>query len=463
MVNPSVFTFLAALNHPAGGTPAVFGIPAEFVLFAATLLGVALFHRHTLNIALAGLTAITFWKLRLAGFADGTGLAGLAAHLAIEWVLLANLFGLLLGFALLERHFEKSRAPLLLPRYLPRDWRGAFALLVIVFVLSAFLDNIAAALIGGAMAHSLFRARVHVGYVAAIVAVANAGGAGSVLGDTTTTMMWISGVSPWHVVGAYIGGLVALLVCGIPASHQQQRFSPMLTTTHEHTNLDWARIGIVVAMLLAAVSANVIRTTASGDRAATFPFIGAAIWVPLLLSVPLRRPDWECLPSALKGTVFLLALVLSASMMPVDHLPSPSWYSTLGLGAVSALFDNIPLTALALRQGGHDWAILAYSVGFGGSMLWFGSSAGVALSNMYPEARSTRRWLQYGWPIIVAYLAGFALLLVVCGWKPDAPIPPVTAPVEQPQTMGPISAIEPDRVLRRPASTPFVATVDTRL
>ena len=35
-----------------------FGIPLEFVLFAATLLGVALFHHHTLAVALTGLAAL---------------------------------------------------------------------------------------------------------------------------------------------------------------------------------------------------------------------------------------------------------------------------------------------------------------------------------------------------------------------------------------------------------------------
>ena len=73
--------------------------------------------------------------------------------------------------------------------------------------------------------------------------------------------------------------------------------------------------------------------------------------------------------------------------MPVERLPAPSWQNALGLGFVSAIFDNIPLTALALKQGGYDWGMLAYAVGFGGSMIWFGSSAGVAISDMYPEAR----------------------------------------------------------------------------
>ena len=107
------------------------------------------------------------------------------------------------------------------------------------------------------------------------------------------------------------------------------------------------------------------------------------------------------MPETFKGTIFLLALVTAASLMPVEKLPAASWPTALGLGFVSAVFDNIPLTALALKQGGYDWGYLAYAVGFGGSMIWFGSSAGVALSNMYPEAKSVGRWVSQGWPVAV--------------------------------------------------------------
>ncbi|MGZ8196918.1 MAG: citrate transporter, partial [Burkholderiales bacterium] len=171
------------------------GIPVDFMLFALTLLGVALFHHHTLRVALIGLATIIVYKLAFTGFKTGTGLTGLGLHLLHEWVILANLLGLLLGFALLAKHFEESGVPAVLPRFLPDDWKGAFVLLVMIFVLSSFLDNIAAALIGGTMARHVFRGKVHIGYLAAIVAASNAGGSGSVVGDTTTTMMWIDGVS----------------------------------------------------------------------------------------------------------------------------------------------------------------------------------------------------------------------------------------------------------------------------
>jgi Na+/H+ antiporter NhaD/arsenite permease-like protein len=134
---------------------------------------------------------------------------------------------------------------------------------------------------------------------------------------------------------------------------------------------------------------------------------------------PLRRPDWSVLPETFKGTIFLLALVTAASMMPVEKLPEASWRTALGLGFVSAVFDNIPLTALALKQGGYDWGYLAYAVGFGGSMIWFGSSAGVALSNQYPEAKSVGLWLRHGWHVAVAYVVGFFVMLAAIGWHPD--------------------------------------------
>ncbi len=411
----------ARADNATNAALAPFGIPLEFAIFAATLLGVALLHRHTLAVALSGLAGITAYKLAFVGFKHGAGWQGLVAHLSHEWVMLSNLFCLLMGFALLSRHFEKSRVPVVLPRILPDDWKGGFVLLVMVFVLSAFLDNIAAALIGGAMAHSLFKAKVHIGYLAAIVAASNAGGSGSVVGDTTTTMMWIDGVDPLDVLHAYVGAGVALMIFGVIAAKQQQRYSPILKNSHEHTHIDWVRVGIVAFILFAAITVNVVVNLGFESLSDRFPFIGVGVWAAILISLPLRRPDWEILPESFKGSAFLLALVTSASMMPVEHLPTASWQTALGLGFVSAVFDNIPLTALALKQGGYDWGFLAYAVGFGGSMMWFGSSAGVALSNMFPEAKSVGLWLRHGWHVALAYVVGFCVLMLSVGWQPHSP------------------------------------------
>jgi Na+/H+ antiporter NhaD/arsenite permease-like protein len=399
----------------------LFGIPVDFILFAVTLLGVAVFHHHTLPVALGGLATITLYKLVFTGFKFGDGWSGLAGHLAHEWVILANLFLLLMGFALLSRHFEKSRVPEEMPRILPDDWKGGFVLLVIVAVISSFLDNIAAALIGGTMAQQVFRGKVHIGYLAAIVAASNAGGSGSVVGDTTTTMMWIDGVSPLSVLEAFVAASIALVIFGVPAAMQQHRYQPITKNAAAGLRIEWARVAIVALILVTAILANVVANLKYPALLDALPVIGLAVWAAIVVAMPLRRPDWEVLPETFKGTIFLLALVTAASMMPVEKLPLASWQTALGLGFVSAVFDNIPLTALALKQGGYDWGYLAYAVGFGGSMIWFGSSAGVALSNMFPEAKSVGRWLANGWHVAVAYVIGFFFMLAVLGWHPDPP------------------------------------------
>ena len=399
--------------------PEIFGIPIEFLLFGTTLIAVALLHRHTLQVALTGLVVIFSYKLLVTGFADGNGLVGAIGHFNHEWIMLANLFGLLTGFAVLARHFEQSGFPDLMPDYLPDNWTGGLVLLGIVFVLSSFLDNIAAALIGGTTARHVFRSRVHIGYLAALVAAANAGGSWSVIGDTTTTMMWIDGISPLVVLEAIIAAVVSFAVFAALAARQQHRYSPIVKDAPKGLRLSASRLLIVGLILLTAITANVTSNVYFPDVPNHVPILGLAVWVAILVTALLRRPDWSVVPGAVKGSIFLLSLVLCASMMPVERLPSASWQTALGAGFLSSVFDNIPLTALALKQGGYDWGYLAFAVGFGGSIMWFGSSAGVAVSNLYPEAKSTIDWLRQSWFVPLSYVLGFLAMLLIIGWHPD--------------------------------------------
>lgn len=374
-----------------------------FGLFAATLLGIAKFHKHALPIALSGLVGVLLARTTLTDF-------HLGHHLAHEWLTIVNLGGLLLGFAVLANYFEKSHLPDKLTQILPGGRWGAFTLLVLVAVISSVLDNIAAALIGGAAAMTLFRRNVHVGYLAAIVAASNAGGAGSVVGDTTTTMIWLAGVSPLDVCEAAIGAGVALAFFGFFAARQQHALQPLVRGGGEGKHVDLPSLGIVLLILVGAIGTNL-----------AFGLPAAGVWGAILLGSLLRQPDWKVVPGAAVGACFLLSLVLSASMMPVESLPPATAWTALGLGVVSAFFDNIPLTALAIKQGGYDWGYLAFCVGYGGSMLWFGSSAGVAISGLFPEAKSARNWLVSGWHVAVGYGLGFFAMLTLLGWHPHVP------------------------------------------
>jgi len=411
------FSAFASETADYAECPSIGGIRIEFILFGLTLVGVVIFHHHTLKVALAGLFIIFAYKLimdpHFVPLEHFFGQTDIFTQIADkhsregEWVILLNLFGLLVGFALLANHFEESGIPAWLPKFLPNDWKGPFVLLVMVFVLSSFLDNIAAAMIGGTIAWVVFNKKVHIGFLAAIVAASNAGGSGSVVGDTTTTMMWIDGVKASNVFHAYIAAGIAFFAFAIFASVKQDRYERITRDAKQGLKIDFLRLFIVLLILIGTILTNIL-----------FDFPALGVWLAIIIGTIMRKTHWRVAKEAIGGSLFLLSLVTCASMMPVDELPNATWQTAFSLGFISSVFDNIPLTKLALDQGCYDWGMLAYSVGFGGSMIWFGSSAGVAISNMYKEAKSVAKWVTAGWYVTVAYVLGFFVLLLTMGWEP---------------------------------------------
>ena len=402
----------------SGGTvPSIGPVRIEFIIFGLILLGVALFHKQTFRVAIIGLSILLAFKLafdpgfHLLQHLFGTNSFGeQIVHKGFrqgEWGIILNLLGLLLGFAILSKIFEESGVPDILPRFLPDDWKGPFILLVFVFVLSSFLDNIAAALIGGTIALVVFKKRVHIGYVVAIVAASNGGGSGSVVGDTTTTMMWIDGVSAFNVLHGFIAAGTALLFFAWFASHQQDKYQRIQKDANPNAKVDYIKLFNVALMLAGAIVSNILYD---------MPALG--VWIAILIGAFLRPVPWKEVKGAIKGTIFLLCLVFCASLMPVEELPNASWITALALGFLSSVFDNIPLTKLCLDQGHFDWGMLAYSVGFGGSMIWFGSSAGVAITNKFPESRNVILWVKNGWHVAAAFIIGFFTLYLIMGWEP---------------------------------------------
>ena len=256
----SIFCIFAG-TYMSGGLkgPELLNIRAEFLLFALTLIGVALLHEYTMYVAITGLVSILALKFAFTDFNLMHHLFG--GHHPIlseimrkdiregEWPTILNLGGLLLGFALLAKHFEESKLPEILPKFLPNDWKGGFVLLMVVCVISSFLDNIAAAIIGGTIALVVFKGKVDIGFLAAIVAASNAGGSGSVVGDTTTTMIWIDGVSPFDVLHAFVAAIPAVLISGFIAARQQHAFQPIQPATTETIKIDFS---VVKTQLLIA-------------------------------------------------------------------------------------------------------------------------------------------------------------------------------------------------------------------
>ena len=305
----SPLSLFAAGSH----VPSIGPVRVEFIIFGLILAGVAVFHKQTFLVAVIGVTILIVFKLIFdPGFHMIEHLFGNVSfgqqliHRSLrqgEWGIILNLAGLLLGFAILAKIFEESGIPEILPNFLPNDWKGPFVLLIFVCVLSSFLDNIAAALIGGTIAIVVFKNKVHIGYIAALVAASNAGGSGSVVGDTTTTMMWIDGVSPFNVLHAYVAAFAALAFFAWFASHQQDKYQRIEADAPANVKIDWMKLLIVGLMLIGAIISNFLYD---------MPALG--VWVAIIIGSFLRPIPWKEVPGSIKGTIFLLCLVFSASL-----------------------------------------------------------------------------------------------------------------------------------------------------
>ena len=127
-------------------------------------------------------------------------------------------------------------------------------------------------MIGGTIALVVFKGKVHIGYLAAIIAASNAGGAGSVVGDTTTTLMWIDGVNPLDVLHAFVASFAALAIFGVIGAIQQDRYQRIISDSNRTVKVDWGRIGIVFLILICAIITNW-----------TLDFPAAGVWIAILI------------------------------------------------------------------------------------------------------------------------------------------------------------------------------------
>lgn len=413
-------------------TTTIYGIRYEMIIFGLLLLGVAVFYNKTMHVAVIGLLCLCFYKYEfIEGFSVIHKLIGYT-NAQGEWVkgswnTYLNLALMLPGFAILANIFEQSRFPAVLPRYLPSGMWGAMTLLGFVFILSTFLDNIAAAIIGCSMAATLYKNKVHIGYIAAICASSNAGGAGSVVGDTTTTLIWIYGKDPLVLAHAFIPALAAFAVIAFFGSRQQHLYTQDTFIPQGDVSVENRRLALVGLILAGAIIFNYF-----------FEFPALGIWLAILLGSPFVKINFKEGLNAIESTVFLIALVFCAELVPIDSVPDASILSTMAIGFVSSVFNNIPLTQLCLIKGGYDWALISYAVGFGGSIIWFGSSAGVAICNIFPKARSFMNWLRYGWHIPFAFVVGFGVYLITLGWDPMKGNPPdqMPEPISKQEAIG---------------------------
>jgi len=287
----------------------------------------------------------------------------------------------------------------------------------LAFVLSAIIDNLTATIVLVTILQKVIHDRnLRLWFAGLIIVTANAGGAWSPIGDVTTTMLWIGKkvTTPELIKYLIVPSLVCMVVPTLIASRYKVfqgeidsmddkveltpkgptmlylglssiLFVPVFKTV---THLP-PYVGMMLSLAVVAVFAEVYsrskafveaKSSSSGTHAHHNPVHAALTKIEMpsilfFLGILMAVAALESL-----GLLFGFAQDLNAAIPNSDIVVAI-------FGFISAIIDNVPLVAASMGMFSEPvdhplWHAIAFAAGTGGSMVIFGSAAGVVAMGM---------------------------------------------------------------------------------
>jgi Na+/H+ antiporter NhaD/arsenite permease-like protein len=307
----------------------------------------------------------------------------------------------------------------------------------ITFFVSAVLDNLTTAIIMVTLLRRLVvDSEERVVFAGMVIIAANAGGAWTPIGDVTTTMLWIHGyISSGNIMrGLFLPSLLSVLVPLILATVFFIKGTlPRGQVRPEDATAVRGAKRVFCLGVGALVSVPILRAWVGLP-----PYLGIMLGLSVMwiltdrihqehhyLRVPhvLARID-------ISSILFFLGVLLAVAALQTvgvlerwavwmdSHLKNQDMILG-GMGLMSAIIDNVPLTAAtmgmySLEQFPMDakiWTMAAYCLGTGGSILIIGSAAGVVVMGM-EKIRFTWYLRKISLLALAGYLAGFFWFLL---------------------------------------------------
>lgn len=293
---------------------------------------------------------------------------------------------------------------------------------VFAFFFSAVADNLTATLVALTILVGLrIPTDKLIKFAVLIVFSANAGGVALITGDVTTLMIFLAGkVSMSSLLVLVIPAFVSFIILYLlMARNANGNFE--FKTKHEKRS----KTEIAIALIFLGTIFMVI----FGHMAFHIPpvlifLFGLSImlltgWIHILYKKKdLQLFDYIRAIEIDSLFFFLGVLMLVGSIKQVGMLSYvgdlynlvPTQFANFIVGMLSAVFDNIPLTAALLKSDLElsliEWLGLTYAVGVGGSLLAVGSAAGVVAMSKIKELTFVR-YLKYSGYVLIAYAIGF--------------------------------------------------------
>ena len=309
---------------------------------------------------------------------------------------------------------------------------------IITFFLSSVLDNLTTSIVMVSLLRRLILDRDdRMIFAGMVIVAANAGGAWSPIGDVTTTMLWIGGqvttgkLMKLLIIPSLVSLFIPLLYFSFSIKQGAYPDSPQGTDSpaqYGAKRVFSLGIGSLIFVPIFRAVTNLP------------PFMGVLLglgimWV-LTDLIHYQKRDHLKVPSILtridfSSVLFFLGILLAVAALEtagilgslalrMDHYFNNKDIIATVLGLLSAIIDNVPLTAATMGMYSLSsypadsklWEMIAYSVGTGGSILIIGSAAGVVVMGMEK--------ISFGWylkkvslPVLIGYFLGIGSFLLI--------------------------------------------------
>lgn len=347
------------------------------------------------------------------------------------------------GFTVITNHITTRRKRTLM-----------WVICCVTFIFSAVLDNMTTTIVMLLLIRKLILDQQERWlYAGMIVIAANTGGAWSPIGDVTTIMLWVKGnvTAPALVSYVLLPSIVAMVVPLLGVARKLKGDLPPIDASQiPQQNSDMTYRERLTMFLLGVgglLFVPVFKTLTHLPPFVGMLFVLGALWVYTEIyynGKRVERARQHRLPKVIShidmpSILFFLGILMAVNVLESSGILSAmaSWLDSnvhdvyainVILGALSSIFDNVPLVAGVMGmypvaeagavgyaanfvQDGVFWEFLSYCAGVGGSMLIIGSAAGVIAMGL--EKMSFGWYLKKfsGWAL-TGYLAGAAIYIL---------------------------------------------------
>jgi len=321
--------------------------------------------------------------------------------------------------------FEKLKYSLISKGYTYRQmfWATGF----IAFFLSPIADNLTTALILSTVLITIERenkAFLVPGAINIVVA-ANAGGAWSPFGDITTLMVWTAGKGTFvDFLYLFPASIIGYIVTAF-------LLSKVVPNTIPDINLEEMKKPEVMqgANIVVGLGIFTIFSAVMSHQVLHLPAMWGMMFGLSLLKLydyRLKRKlgeGFNVFKSISKienntllfffgilaavGALYFIGWLALAAVVYDPNVLGPTW-SNIGVGFLSAIVDNVPVMSAVLKanpaMGLDQWMLVTLTAGVGGSLIAFGSAAGVGVMGKLPGIYTFGSHMKYSWMILVGYI-----------------------------------------------------------